>query len=279
MCGRFYLTATPGEIARRFGAPPAQGGGRLARYNPIAPALAAQAGEPAPASGTATLTEGVPAEVTWSALLDGEGTRRFNIAPTQTIVIVTDEGKREQVEAVWGLIPSWAKGPSVGGKLINARAETLAEKPAFRSALRRRRCLIPASGFFEWPFKDSKDKMRISLVGGEPFAFAGLWETWRAPDGTEVRSCTIVTQAPNALMKRLHHRMPVLLTKEAEDLWMDHSITDPDVLRLALAPIPAERLVAVRVGPRGNDVSEDDEAVILPLPGFEPLTTTDDPPS
>ena len=182
----------------------------------------------------------------------GGTTPRYNIAPTQMVITVTDDGARQLEQMRWGLIPRWAKDASIGSKLINARAETLAEKPSFREALRRRRCLIPADGFYEWvavPGLKRKQPMRIGLKSGEPFAFAGLWDEWRSPEGTPLRTCTIVTTTPNELIATLHHRMPVILTSEAERRWLDPAVTDPEALLPLLAPYPAELMEAHPIDP------------------------------
>ena len=150
---------------------------------------------------------------------------RFNIAPTQEVLAVTrDSGdSRNAARAMrWGLIPFWAKDPSIGNRMINARAETVDTSPAFRRAFERRRCLVVADGFYEW-LKVGKERvpMRVSLSSGEPFAFAGLWETWRSPDGQPVASCTIITTTPNAVMEPVHNRMPVILPRDVEGAWLD----------------------------------------------------------
>ena len=147
---------------------------------------------------------------------------RYNIAPTQMALSVTNGGRRRGSYMRWGLIPSWAKSASVGSRMINARAETLAERPSFRTALQRRRCLVLADGFYEWQGKgSSKRPMRITTASGEPFAFAGLWDGWRDPKGEVVRSCTIITTSANQLLSPIHDRMPVILTRELEPLWLD----------------------------------------------------------
>jgi putative SOS response-associated peptidase YedK len=162
--------------------------------------------------------------------LDG-GAPRYNIAPTQPVIVVNDDGTRRLTQMQWGLIPSWAKDPAIGNRMINARAETVATKPAFRVALRKRRCLIPADGFYEWqPVGRRKQPVYITLKTREPFSFAGLWETWTAPDGQEVKSCTIITTDANALLKPIHDRMPVILTREAEGVWLNPAIQDPERL-------------------------------------------------
>lgn len=153
-----------------------------------------------------------------------EGKPRYNIAPTQDIAAIrigSDEA-REFALLRWGLVPFWAKDPSIGNRMINARAETVAEKPSFRTAYRKRRCLILADGFYEWRKEsDVKIPYFISLASGEPFAFAGLWENWHAKDSDEsMQSTAIITTAANDFMGQLHHRMPVVLEKEAADRWL-----------------------------------------------------------
>lgn len=149
---------------------------------------------------------------------------RYNIAPTQDIAAVrmSSENAREFAILRWGLVPFWAKDPSIGNRMINARAETVAEKPAFRAAYRRRRCLILADGFYEWRKEsDAKIPYYISLASGDPFGFAGLWEDWHAKDSDDsLQSAAIITTAANEFMSSLHHRMPVVLEKESADRWL-----------------------------------------------------------
>lgn len=166
---------------------------------------------------------------------------RYNIAPTQPVLAVTNDGQRTAGFMRWGLVPFWAKDLKAGYRMINAVGETLAAKPAFRAAFKKRRCLILANGFFEWR-KDGKAKVPtyIFLKSREPFAFAGLWETWKAPDGEVVRSCTIVTTTPNQFVAPVHNRMPVLLPQEAEALWLDPMTEDARVLTPLLIPSPSE---------------------------------------
>ena len=148
--------------------------------------------------------------------IPGELHPRYNISPSQLVAAVPNGAERRAEMFRWGLIPSWAKDPAIGNKLINARGETVAAKPSFRSAFRKRRCLILADGFYEWKGKARlKVPMRIRLTSKEPFAFAGLWETWQPPEGDLVRSCTIITTTPNDLMAPIHDRMPVILREEA----------------------------------------------------------------
>ncbi len=195
---------------------------------------------------------------------------RFNIAPTQAVVTVTATGERRLELMRWGLVPSWAKDASIGSRLINARAETLAEKPAFRGALKKRRCLIPADGFYEWPVvAGKKQPVRIARGDGEPFAFAGLWEVWTAPDGQPVRTCTIVTTTPNALMGSLHHRMPVILEPEQEAAWLDPAATDEHLA--LLTPREWPEMVVYPVSPAVGNVANETPQLVLPLDELEEL--------
>jgi putative SOS response-associated peptidase YedK len=174
---------------------------------------------------------------------------RFNVAPTQQVLTVTNDGSENQAQMMkWGLIPFWAKNPSIGNRMINARAETIAEKPMFRQAFQKRRCLVVADGFYEWR-KEGKSKipMRIILKSGEPFGFAGLWETWKSPEGEPVQSCTIITTVPNAVMEPIHNRMPVILPREAESIWLDQEQHDKDTLESIMIPYPPNKMEAYPV--------------------------------
>ncbi len=174
-----------------------------------------------------------------------EAAPRYNIAPTQEVVSILSNGTAHLEWLQWGLIPSWAKDASIGSKMINARAETLAEKPSFKRLLRSRRCLVPADGFYEWKKERSgKTPMYITLKDGGPFAFAGLWDLWRDPDGRQIRTCTLITTEPNAVVAPIHDRMPVILPPEARDLWLDNAIQDEHALLPLLSPYPAEAMTA-----------------------------------
>ncbi len=192
---------------------------------------------------------------------------RFNIAPTQEVLAVTrDAGdSRNAARAMrWGLIPFWAKDPSIGNRMINARAETVDTSPAFRRAFERRRCLVVADGFYEW-LKVGKDRvpMRVSLSSGEPFAFAGLWETWRSPDGQPVASCTIITTTPNAVMEPVHNRMPVILPRDAEGVWLDASgARSTAELKELLAPYAGPDLEVYEVSKLVNSSRHDTPEVL-----------------
>jgi putative SOS response-associated peptidase YedK len=166
----------------------------------------------------------------------------------------------------WGLIPKWAKDAAIASKLINARAETLSEKPAFREAFKRRRCLIPADGFYEWQtLGKRKQAWHVKLQSGEPFAFAGLWDQWTAPDGAPVRTCTIVTTTPNELMSQFHHRMPVILHPADEATWLDQALADPERLLPLLGQYPAALMEAYPVSDLVNRVANDGPQLVLPL--------------
>jgi len=185
---------------------------------------------------------------------------RYNIAPTQTTPVVTigREGHRVLVVMRWGLIPSWAKDMTIGAKLINARADTVAEKPAFRAAFAKRRCLIPADGFYEWQAVAGKAKQpyRIHQADGAPFAFAGLWEQWQGPEA-RVLTFTIVTTDANDRLRPIHDRMPVLLAPPDYAQWLDPA-TPAEAARALLRPAPNEALVAEPIGTRINNVRNDD---------------------
>lgn len=163
----------------------------------------------------------------------------------------------------WGLTPSWAR--SADAPVVNARAESLAEKPSFRDAYRTRRCLIPASGFYEWKISGrTREPWLFRLRDEKPFAFAALWETWRAPDGTAHESCAIVTTAPNAVMSPVHHRMPAILTAPAWNTWLDQQVTSPASLAALLTPLPADAMTALAVTPHVNTIAHDDPACLAP---------------
>jgi putative SOS response-associated peptidase YedK len=170
---------------------------------------------------------------------------RFNIAPTQLVLAIRRAGtKREAAWLSWGFVPSWSKDQKIAFKTINARAETLAKKPMFRQAFRRQRCLIVADGFYEWRKVNPKIKEPVwfTLRDESPFAFAGLWDRWTAPDGSVLESCTIITTSANALIAPLHDRMPVILTPAAFEEWLDPAVDDPHRLMPRLAPFPADEM-------------------------------------
>lgn len=186
----------------------------------------------------------------------------YNVAPGQPIpAIIEDRGQRRIGQLRWGLVPSWAQDEKIGYKMINARDETLREKPAFRRLLERKRCLIPADGFYEWKKTGNKKQpMRITMRDGQPFAFAGLFDTWIAPDGQRLHTCTIITTRPNEVVAEIHDRMPVILRRQDESIWLDRDRTDVDLLQSLLAPYDAGGMraypVSNLVGNAKNDLPE-----------------------
>lgn len=190
---------------------------------------------------------------------------RYNIAPTQSVPIVRagSAEPREWCEVRWGLIPFWAKDASIGARMINARSETAAEKPAFRQAVRRRRCLIPASGFYEWSRRGgAKQPFYIHLSDSRPLAFAGLWERWRPSESDPVESCTILTTSPNPVVAELHDRMPVILPPERYDEWLSAAELASERLVTLLSAFPAEEMEAYPVSRHVNSPANDDPACI-----------------
>lgn len=191
---------------------------------------------------------------------------RYNIAPSQAVAVITNSPQRKLEIFQWGLIPSWAKDPKIGNKLINARAETLAEKPSFRTALKRRRCLVVADGFYEWKKEGSrKTPMYITLDDGRPFGFAGLWEIWQPPDGSLLKTCTIITTEPNALTGQIHNRMPAILPPEDYDAWLQPGEAPAETLLPLLRPYDARHMKAVPVSTRVNRPEFDSPECVLPL--------------
>ena len=190
---------------------------------------------------------------------------KYNIAPTDPVLSVINDGQRQGETMRWGLIPFWAKDPKIGSRMINAAGETVATKPAFRNAFKKRRCLVLANGFYEWK-KDGKLRTPIylTLKSGEPMAFAGLWEIWKSPDGEYVRSCTIVTTIPNTLIEPVHNRMPVILSEESEALWLDPLTEDPKVLEPLLIPAPPEIMGTQVVSDYVNSVRNQGPECIVP---------------
>lgn len=191
---------------------------------------------------------------------------RYNIAPSQTLAAVRQGEGRELFACRWGLIPFWAKDPAIGNRMINARAETLAEKPSFRRAFAARRCLIPADGFYEWQ-KQGKGASRpfyIRLRDDRLFGFAGLWEEWKSPEGEVVTTCAIITVEPNELMAGIHNRMPAILKPEHEAAWLDRSNDIPAVSNL-LQPYPSELMEAYEISRAVNNPRFDDPACIEPV--------------
>ncbi|PTX51478.1 putative SOS response-associated peptidase YedK [Melghirimyces profundicolus] len=226
MCGRFTLTVGLGEIKERF------------------------------------LVDEV------SSMESMDHLPRYNIAPTQSLPIVVREGAvRKLVSMRWGLIPRWATDPSIGNRLINARSETLTQKPAFRRSFQRHRCLVPADSFYEWMKKESggKQPMRITVEDGGLFAFAGLWDRWTGPEGEAVYSFTIITTRPNEKVREVHNRMPAILHRSVEDLWLDPDVRDPAVLQPVLEPYEAEDIRIYPVSRIVNSPKNDRPECIRPI--------------
>ncbi|KFA93667.1 SOS response-associated peptidase [Archangium violaceum] len=189
---------------------------------------------------------------------------RYNLAPTQLMPVVINDGERMLDAYRWGLIPSWAKEASIGSKLINARGETVAEKPSFRSALKRRRCLVLVDGWFEWK-QNTKPKTPYFFrrKDGRPMAFAGLWEEWTAPDTGEIlRTCSVITTGPNHLMAPIHDRMPVILPHAAQELWLRPEPQEASVLQPLLVPNEDEPLEAWEVARVVNSPTNDVAACV-----------------
>ncbi len=198
---------------------------------------------------------------------------RYNIAPSQQVFCLVDTGagKRACVEKRWGLVPRWAKDPVVGNSMINARAETLAQKPAYRGALQQRRCLIPADGFFEWQKQGRvKQPYFIRLRNDESFALAGLYEQWNR-DGQTIDSCTIITTEPNALMAPIHQRMPVILPSSAYEAWLDPQLNTVDSLQSLLCPYQADEMLAYPVGKAVGSPAHDAADCIEPIASDRPV--------
>jgi len=224
MCGRFSLTATAEEILDSF---------------------------------------------SWLTMPTGAQTQspRYNIAPRQPIAVVPNTEKRNLDYFSWGLIPFWAKDPKIGSRMINARSETLAEKPSFKAPYKYRRCLILTSGFYEWqkqPESKSKVPHYIRLKSKKPFAFAGLWDRWSAPDGSEILSATIITTEPNEFIKPIHNRMPVILHPSAYETWLVPGEKSPAELDHFLVPYPAEEMEAYPVSTFVNSPANDTPQCLQP---------------
>ena len=181
----------------------------------------------------------------------------YNVAPTSDVYVVLESGGVRRLEAFhWGLVPFWAKDIKIGNRMINARAETIAEKNAFRTAFRKRRCIIPADGFYEWTMKPGQEKkqpMFIRRPDGEPFAFAGLWETWKGEDGVPLQSCTIITGQPNEAMAEIHDRMPAILPPSAWATWLAPDLDDADTLKGLLVPAPNQLITMHPVSTEVNN--------------------------
>ncbi len=206
---------------------------------------------------------------TFDAPLPSDFAPRYNIAPAQSITAVRTAagGNREITLLKWGLIPPWSKDPAIGARMINARSETALEKPSFRTAFKRHRCLIPANGFYEWQKKErSKQPHYVRMRDGRLFAFAGLWDRWEGVEGDAIESCTILTTGANSVLAPIHDRMPVILRAADYRLWLHPEVWDSWLLMPLLAPFPPEDMVAFPVSPRVNAPTVDDERCMEPLP-------------
>lgn len=196
---------------------------------------------------------------------------RYNVCPGQDVPVVrTRHGADDrEIDCLrWGLVPWFVKEPAPAARMINARAETAATSPAFREALRRRRCLLPADGFYEWQASSGKRGPKqpwyVRRGDGRPMALAGLWERWKGSDGTRIESCTVLTTAPNALLESIHDRMPVVLPPDAWPLWLDRTVQDVERLAPLLVPAPADAMIAAPVSSWVNDPKHDDAQCLAP---------------
>ena len=198
-----------------------------------------------------------------SAPWDDDWSPRYNIAPTQSVAVIRQHPKepvRQLSLMRWGLIPHWAKDPSIANGTINAKSETADTKPAFRDPLRLRRCLIPADGFYEWKKTGTaKQPYCFEVNDGELFAFAGLWDGWRNAEGQWVKTCSILTTTPNVVTSAIHDRMPVILDRESYDLWLDPAMTNAQVVSELLKPYDARLMRSYPISTRINQVANDDE--------------------
>ena len=252
MCGRFTLRAPVSVVAEQFAlldVPPFTPRYNIAPTQPVA-VIRPRSVPPLPSPVSA---EGPGARA--SSPASGEGSDGGVSGPSP----------RELVWLRWGLIPSWARDPAIGNRLINARAETVGEKPAFRAALRRRRCLIAADGFYEWQRAGArKQPYFIRLRDDRPFAFAGLWESWEGADHSALETCTILTTDANEVMRPIHDRMPVILAPDDYARWLDPAIESPAPLAGLLRPYAADDLTASAVSPHVNSPAHEDPRCIEP---------------
>ncbi|MCB9774756.1 MAG: SOS response-associated peptidase [Nitrospiraceae bacterium] len=194
---------------------------------------------------------------------------RYNIAPSQMVACVRinpESGQRECMELKWGLVPSWAKDPSIGNKLINARGETVAEKPAFRKAFKQQRCLVWADGFYEWKEEGNiKQPYYVRFKDQRLFSFAGLWERWEKNEAHPLETCTLITTAPNAVMEPIHHRMPVILSSKDYADWLDPSLQTIERVNALLRPCPPEEMEAYAVSQLVNNPRNDRPECVVPI--------------
>jgi putative SOS response-associated peptidase YedK len=192
----------------------------------------------------------------------------YNVAPSQDIIIINNSGAKQLAKCHWGFIPSWAKDPSVGYKMINARVETITEKPSFKAAFRKQRCLVIANGFYEWQ-KDNKRKIPfyIHLKSGEPLGFAGLYNPWTSPEGEKMCTSTILTTESNEIISGIHDRMPVIVPRDKENIWLAPEVDDVELLKDFLRPFPSEEMVVRQVSDRVNSPGNDSPDNIEPIIG------------
>lgn len=202
-----------------------------------------------------------------SAFSESDYIPSYNIAPSQQVVAIINDGRKNRLGHLrWGLIPPWAKDEKIGYKMINARAETVAEKPSFRQAFRKQRCILPADSFYEWQRKDGeKIPMRIKMKNDELFAIAGLWEAWKSPEGKVIYTCTAITTGPNDLMQPIHDRMPVILKREDEAAWLDPRNDTVNFLGNMLRPFDENQMDAYSVSPAVNSPKNNEVSLILPV--------------
>jgi putative SOS response-associated peptidase YedK len=196
----------------------------------------------------------------------------YNVAPTQKVAVIIEDGVKQLVSVRWGLVPSWASDLSVGSRMINARAETILEKDSFRDAFKRRRCLVVADGFYEWrKTGKARQPIFIRLRRDRAFGFAGLYENWLSPEGENIRTCTIITTEPNEIMKPIHDRMPVIVPMEEEDTWLDPALEDSTRLLGLLKPYPAEEMETYEVSAMVNSVANDSPECLSPAMRLIPV--------
>jgi putative SOS response-associated peptidase YedK len=189
---------------------------------------------------------------------------RYNVSPTQQVAVVRNQGDRNRLDLLkWGLVPSWSKDLSFGSHLINARSESVAEKPTFRHAIKYRRCIVPTSGFYEWDHSGGKKQpYYIQLADQSPMCLAGVWESWKSPDGSELETFAILTTSANKLVEPIHDRMPVILHPDTFNLWLSHNMHDPEQLQPLYQPFPAEEMRAFKVPDLVNNPRFDSPACI-----------------
>jgi putative SOS response-associated peptidase YedK len=214
-------------------------------------------------------------KVRWNLYGDLSFTPRYNIAPSQSVPVIVRNGDHNEARLMkWGLVPAWAPDPSIGNRMINARAETLLQKPSFKNLVSQRRCLIPADGFYEWRREGNrKVPVWIHLKKKEPFVFAGLWDSWRNPqEGDVLNTFTIITTDPNALVRRIHNRMPVIYDEAMGRQWLEHSFGGWSIaLAAVLRPWPSEYMSAYDVSAAVNSPENDTPECVKPLPpGYVP---------